>query len=501
MNLLEWTLKYINIRGERFTLKEHPYLYDIYTNNFRHEVYRKAAQVGISTYHIIKALWLADIMQSKIVYFFPTDNDVADFSQDRFETIVNESPYLSSKVSKVNKVHLKKIGRSTIYFRGLIGRARARSIDADYVILDELDACPQDKIEFAKDRILSSKIGWVSELSTPSLPGTGIDLSFSLSDRHFFITRCQNCNWTEPLEEAFPETISFSEDSAYLCCPICKSPLDIKKGHWTKTKTGKSVGYHISHLITGIKPLKEIIELYQNSRTDTEKMRFYNSILGLPYSGELRPLSRKDIENCIGGETMWHHGEGLFMGIDVGEVIHLAVGTLEDGVIRVVNLTETKRWEEIYDAMDRFGVVNCVIDALPYKYFAKKFCLAFLGRVRLSYFREGPLEKKYEGEIGGTVGTIKVDRTECLDELVWLIKERKLLLPAKEREVEIAINHLLNLTKEHISSPKGIERLTYRSGTANHFALALNYLVIAIKTSPVTSKAKKTVGIKRKFTE
>jgi hypothetical protein len=500
MELLEWTLNHIILRGDKFTLTGHPYLHEIYSHNHKHEVYRKAAQVGISTYHIIKALWLADCEQSKIVYFFPTDNDVADFSQDRFQTIVDESPYLSTKISKVNKVHLKKIGKSTIYFRGLIGRARARSIDADFVILDELDACPYDKIEYSKDRILSSKIGWVSELSTPSLPGAGIDLSFSRSDRRFFIIKCEKCNWCEPIEEAFPETISSSEDSYYLCCPICKHPFDLRNGQWTKTGTGLATGYHISHLITGIRPLKEIMELYKNSRTDTEKMRFYNSILGLPYSGELKPLSREDIEKCIGGEAMWLSGEGLFMGIDVGEVFHLAVGTVEDGEIKVIYLNEARRWEDVYDAMNRFGIINCIIDALPYKYFAKKFCFAFPGRVRLSYFREGSLEKKYEGEVGTSVGTVKVDRTECLDELVWMIKEKKLSLPAKEGVVEVAISHLLNLTKERVLSPKGTERLIYRSGVENHFAMALNYLIIATKTSHVTSKAKKSVSLKRKFT-
>ncbi|MGQ9706529.1 MAG: phage terminase large subunit family protein [bacterium] len=499
MKLLNWAIKHISLKGERFPLDRHPYLYEIYNHNYKHEVYRKAAQVGISTYHIIKALWLADLKQVKVVYFFPTDNDVADFSQDRFQIIINESSYLSSKIAKVNKVHLKKIGKSTIYFRGLIGRARARSIDADYVILDELDACPLDKIEYAKDRILHSNVGWISELSTPFLPGIGIDLSFSRSDKRLYITKCEDCGWCEPVDETFPESIYYSNDSFYLCCPICKRPLDLSKGQWTKTASGSIAGYHISHLITGIRSISEIMKLYQNSRTDSEKTRFFNSILGLPYSGELRPLTRDDIENCISCNEMWSSGEGLYMGVDFGEVFHLAIGMMEEGIIKVVNLREVRRWEEIYDAMDRFGIVNCVIDALPYKYFAKKLCRAFLGRVRLSYFREGPLEKRYEGEVGGFVGTVKVDRTECLDELVWMIKDRKLSLPAKNREVEIVIRHLLNLTKERVLSSKGVERLIYRSGVENHFAMALNYLIIAIKTSPIISKPRMSVGIKRKF--
>lgn len=499
MKLLTWARKNIYLRGERFTLANHSYLRDIYTQQHNHEVYRKAAQVGITTYHIIKALWLADKNSIKVIYYFPTDSDVSDFSQDRLQTIIDESPYLKSKSKKVDKVHLKKIGDSTIYLRGLLGRAKTRSVDADYVILDELDVAPADKIEYAKDRILHSRLGLISELSTPSIPGTGIDRSFSASDSRFYIIRCDNCGWSDPLEEAFPDCVLVTNECAQLCCPRCKSPLNLSSGEWLPTRSSKTAGWHISHLITGIKTLDEIYDLFKKSRTDTEKMRFYNSILGLPYSGELRPLSQENIESCISGEEMWEGGEGLYMGVDVGEILHIAVGTRENGIVKVVRLIEAIDWETLNETIDAFGIVNCVIDALPYKYFAKRFAQAFPGRVKLAYFREGAFERGYEGKTGESVEVVKIDRTESLDELVWMIKEKKIVLPARCREVELAIKHLLNLVKEKVVSTRGDERLVYRRGVENHFAMAFNYLITAIKTSPISSRARKTAIIKRKF--
>ena len=51
------------------------------------------------------------IMQGgRAIYFFPTDHDVSEFSQDRFGPAIDESEYLSALVRDTDTVGLKQIG-------------------------------------------------------------------------------------------------------------------------------------------------------------------------------------------------------------------------------------------------------------------------------------------------------------------------------------------------------------------------------------------------------
>jgi len=242
MTLLVWIDKrdvHIKTPGgyNRFSFKGHEYLEEIYKKQHSDEVIEKAAQVGISTYFLLKAFWLCDTCHAKVIYYFPTDSDVSDFSNDRAKPMIEGNEYLSSKMSEIDNVGLKQIGDSSIYFRGMFSKTRVKSVDADYIILDELDEAKQDHKEFARDRILHSALCWMAQLSQPSIPDYGIDAEFKLSDQRFWHLKCPSCGHWNCLEETFPECFferkpsdpKYPAEKYYRGCIKCAAELDMSR--------------------------------------------------------------------------------------------------------------------------------------------------------------------------------------------------------------------------------------------------------------------------------
>ncbi|MCL5942764.1 MAG: phage terminase large subunit family protein, partial [Actinobacteria bacterium] len=203
--LFDWTLAHRLIDGEPFAFAGHEYLRGIYADESPSLVIRKAAQMGASEYAISRALHFAISRGGRTVYFFPTDNDVGEFSRDRFAPAVQESDYLKALVRDTDTAGLKQIGRGSIYFRGTRSRTRMKSVPADFVIFDELDEMLPANVVLAEKRLGHSEWGWLLKLSTPSLPEYGIDAVFQETDQRYWVLKCPGCGRWHCLEDEFAE--------------------------------------------------------------------------------------------------------------------------------------------------------------------------------------------------------------------------------------------------------------------------------------------------------
>src|SRR5258705_9680113 len=77
--LAEWACRRIRLEGRPFTFVHHEYLRGIYDDRAPHVVLMKSAQIGGSTWSILKSFH-ACASGLNVVYYFPTKGDVADFS-------------------------------------------------------------------------------------------------------------------------------------------------------------------------------------------------------------------------------------------------------------------------------------------------------------------------------------------------------------------------------------------------------------------------------------
>src|SRR5207247_1678790 len=106
--LAAWALKRIRLEGRPFSFKGHEYLRAIYDDQSPHVVVSKAAQVGGSTYAILRSLH-ACATGLNVIYFFPTRTDVLDFSRSRVTPLLVDNPFLSRMMTDTDTTGLKRI--------------------------------------------------------------------------------------------------------------------------------------------------------------------------------------------------------------------------------------------------------------------------------------------------------------------------------------------------------------------------------------------------------
>ncbi len=535
LSFREWCERHVKIRETPFSLSGHEYLDEIYASleTEPYVVFRKAAQVGISTAVILNTLWRCDAYGQKAVYYLPTDEESSDFSDDRVNVMIDDSDYLSKVVGERGargreNVGLRHVGRGSHYVRGMFTKKRVKSIDADIVVMDEIDEANQENRRFATDRVRHSALQHVRELSQPSIPGYGIDAVFAHSDQRYFLLICPECHDKTcldhhlsdapvPLPAAFlpaPEGVSWTkpDQKYYRACIHCQAPLDMSCGEWVPQNPGARIrGYHVSALYSQIcspsfaDPADEIVTTLKEAHTATERRHVTISILGLPYGGGKSEISGEVLEGAMGNEGLG--GDGYYIGIDQGDTLHIVVA---DRDFRVTGLYVTDCWDEVMEIYDRHGCRVLLGDAMPEKSQMKGVARKVKGRGGAGYIC-------YYGGQGmnvgmeDDVGKVTADRTESLDETVRMLVEGEVALPHRDKlhtnelfTYEIFVTQIKNLKRRLIEDSKGVARWEYLKGVPNHFGMALNYARLSREvggTHPeafsITTKSYRDIRLRR----
>jgi len=245
-------------------------------------------------------------------------------------------------------------------------------------------------------------------------------------------------------------------------------------------------GYQLSQLIAGIISPERLLKEFHSAKTETTRRRFYNSLLGLPYAGQMVPLDAESLKSCLGTELMQLEQGPAYMGVDVGDTLHIAIGKIiSSGYVQVFWLEATESWQRLDALLDSCRILCTVIDAMPYKHSAKQLALKYPGRIYIAYYQGEHLSKGVEGRGSKAVPKVLIDRTESLDELVAKLSSGQITLPSGGPAVEEALVHLGRLCKERREGSDGKYSLQYARGLEDHFAMALNYLLVATMIAPL----------------
>jgi hypothetical protein len=506
-SLADWAHARRVIDGRPFDLRDHQYLRGIYEDDHPYIVIRKAAQMGASEYAISRALHFAVTKGGRTIYYFPTDNDVGEFSRDRFGPAINRSEYLSGLVKDTDTAGLKQIGEGSIYFRGTNSRTRMKSVPADFLIFDELDEMVPANVELARKRLGHSAYGWELYLSTPSFPGYGIDLAFEATDQCYWLLRCPGCRTWHCLEDEFLERHGSPQDPrAEICfvrgepgretivCLDCGHALDPAEGAWVAKRPQECRrGYAVSKFASSVVSQQDRSQgaqtkpaaLLRQWRETQFPAEFYNSELGLPYLDAEGGLAEQDLQALVGGYPMMATGRECVMGVDQGNGLHVVVKEpKEDGYAITVYVHHEPMTDETFShldhLMDAFDVRACVIDALPNTHAARAFARRFRGRVWLSYYgnQKGKVSWGYDQENSPIVN---VNRTEALDAWRDVHKQAKRRIPRIEGQMTTYVKQMTNILRSiEEDSVTGAKRATWIKRGPDHFAHADSYAEIAL---------------------
>src|SRR5262245_31348592 len=115
--LASWACRKIRLEGRPFSFAGHEFLRAIYDDTSPYLVLMKAAQIGGSTWSILRAIH-ACLHGLNVGYFFPTKSDVLDFSRSRVSPLLAENDFLLELMKDTDTAGLKRIGDAFLYLRG-----------------------------------------------------------------------------------------------------------------------------------------------------------------------------------------------------------------------------------------------------------------------------------------------------------------------------------------------------------------------------------------------
>ena len=484
--LAEWALRKVRLDGKPFRFEDHAYLRAIYDDTAAHIVLTKAAQIGGTTWAILKAVH-ACAMGLNVMYFFPTRTDVLEFSKSRVGPLLADNPFLERLLHHTDTAGLKRIGSSHLYMRGMQSSVGMKSVPADMLVFDELDEATPDAKSLATERLSHSDYKRIIELSNPSLPGYGIDEAYQLSDQRHWTIRCAGCGTWTALDKEFPaklgqevRIIRQREDGGYYrACPKCDDELDLAAGEWVADFPDRTThGYRISQLFSSKVDPGEILEEYRRTRFPE---RFFNLKIGLAWADVQNRLDEAAVLACCGEHGLAERSrEHCTMGVDTGKELHVVVSRWTNPSREqreVIYLGTLQEYSELDELMRRFNVATCVIDALPEIHATREFAKRHPGQVYLNYFVEtqrGSYAWDPEEHI------VRENRTETLDASRQVVREREVVLPRGGEILREFARHLAADVKQLVEDEAtGQQAYRYvRTGT-DHYSLAFTYDCIA----------------------
>jgi phage terminase large subunit GpA len=487
--LAAWALRKIRLDGRPFSFDGHEYLRAIYDDTSPHVVLSKAAQIGGTTWAILRAFH-ACLSGLDAIYFFPTRTDVIDFSRSRVGPLLYDNPFLGNQVRDTDTVGLKRIGEGHLYFRGMQSSVGMKSVPADMIVFDELDEATPDARTLAWERIAHSSYKRVIELSNPSLPGYGIDEQYEKSDQRHWTLKCPGCNHWTALEREFPTKLGQEvkiilprEDGMfYRACPRCAHELDLAQGEWVADCPDRKIqGYRISQLFSTMVDPGEILYEYRNTNHPD---RFYNLKIGIPWADLERRLDIASVLALVGGSVPVSDRPRRFMGVDTGRQLHVVIleRPKEAEPAYLIHLGVVEGFQDLDELMRRFQVRGCVIDGLPETHATREFAKGQGSKVHMCFFSESQVgSARWDHH----AHTVHVNRTEALDASRAVVRDKRLVIPQGLPLIHDFAKHMVADAKVlHEDEETGVKKYRYiKAGGEDHFSLAFTYAVLAMSTT------------------
>lgn len=476
-------------KGEPIEFHDHAFLWDYLVDEAPRIVVQKCTQIGISFTSLIKIIFRGDQDPLSVIYTLPTSGDVKDFVLSKFDPLINSSVSLRSKVTRdpltrraVFSTVLKRIGNTHYFFRGSWASHRAQTIDADILVVDELDFQKEDVRTMYEERLSGSSskdiIYW---MGVPTLPHYGISELYEDSDQREWFIECPFCKRRQTL--SFPESISFKKIS--YVCKYCRKNLsdDVRrKGIWIAKNPEKEIhGYAFNRLMAPWISAKKIINDYHNQRPK----HFTNFTLGLPYLEKHQQFRKEEFQEAYMDLTEFKSFEKnkIIMGIDQGNNFHTITGfgnTKKGVVTKVKMFRETKDLEK---ALEVYRPDLIVMDRFPDQHYAKKLQDKFggTGKFWLVNQRTWMNPSKFHEfmELRKPEGIVSLERTEALDRMYDKIRNGGLRFLSSMSELEDFYDHLKNLVPD-LQEKFGKRKKVYKKIGQEDFAHALDYFSVGL---------------------
>ncbi len=456
----EWAIQLgLKVDGRNFTLEGREYITPVIRDTSPKMVVKKAAQTAFTITFLVRTFHWITMRRWHHLYLLPLKTGAIPFVQKRVDPIIDSNLLLENKFKSVdNRTHKQTQDDISLLIRGTNVESELQETPTDVVVFDEFDRMVQDYLQDAKHRTDGSMVKRLTYLSTPTVPGHGLDADdeWWASDMMKWFVKCPGCSRYQTL--LMDDNVKIG-DTVYDCrveCQFCTRRISDneraemnKTGKWEPTNLeGSFRGYHINQLNSPTMPLESIMEGFFLGQRDAKKMKaFYNQSLGEPYSSPGNQVTPEILDKCR--EPGYHIGGipngAVFIGIDVGhDEIYVKADHLDRNKRRCLwNMWHMKdrpgktAWEMLDEkVLSKLTSWVAVCDAHPDKRGARALSLKYQGRFWMALEKDRPdFEEiaKWDRPVWGEANKVNIDRTLAFDSTIHQMMTGQYVLPVDAR--------------------------------------------------------------------
>ena len=521
--------------GKAYDWQGHEDLKAIAEDNAQIVIVEKAAQKGVTELMLRLQFWLCQQGYSS-AYFLSSLRFLRMQVQRRVEPLIRANPVLQKalvegaerellgeeeeeveglpkKYRLRDNLYLKRLWNGWLLYMPVQSEADVRMFPLDAIFVDEVETLKPELADALQERLYHSPLKWERWFSQPTVAGYGIDERFAMTDQRYFHFKCEKCKRWFAMEEHFPKVLMATiEGKAVLwggdwdatqwdrrwqfsyCCPFCQSLIpslqSLTKEWVAKYPDRDAHGYHLTQLYSATMTATDVARLWHQSQFSLRrKERFFNSVLGLPYSGgERQPITAEKVVYGTHELGILSELNRRYAGLDVGDKLHLVVlEQLPDGTLAIVWAEEVSgvdKWEKVAQKVRSLKVSAIAINAMPYKDSAKKLIRSIAPEIKgiLVYDTGGQKMSigEEDKETGQPIKTISIPRVELMDGTVDAVLSGRIIFPRKGLAItEQILRHLQNYIVEITEDGKR----DYAKGREDHFGRAIDYARIVVDTA------------------
>jgi len=489
----------------------------IANDQHHHTKIRKCSQVGLSELSVRMALGMLSIFSgSTAIYTLPTAKFAAKFAKSRINTVVEASRTLSDLVPPgADSAELKQFGSSFLYVVGTSGQSSPISIPADMLIRDEVDFSNQALLSMFFSRLGHAEGGgWIRDFSTPTVDKYGVSSDFDSSTCGRYTVQCYHCSDRVALSP-FKDVIipgydgnlvdferedldnpTYKVDEAALLCPTCRQEIthanlmDADTREWVHANPDAEMGGYqvMPYDVPFVNPLSKTIKAIDQYE---RKADWVNFEWGLPY----QDADNSFLTSVIKSNTVVQAvAPGMFAahdcvaGLDIGKTSWFMVGKRLAGgkAVDIIHAEQIRQGEDdelfkrVMDLMKWYGVVRLVVDAGPdfstvLKLIGKSLVNQVYGcyYVRMGKKNLSTIDVKMDEQV---VVAGKVDSFNATAKAV----NKGLVRFPHCQEMPTVQAHLENMRRVSSKDSQGDTKTAWVNVGPDHYANALNYLMIAM---------------------
>ena len=406
------------------------FLHAIYADISDKIAARKPSQFGLSTWAILSEIHDAKYANMNQIHTLPTQGDVRKFVPTKVDEIIERNIAIRKGMSAIDlgAIGQKQFGSGFVYYTPTFSERTGFIITSDRNWYDEVDRSNQKSIKNYASRLEGQdSLKQERWLSTPTIPGFGIDKVWEESDQKHWRWTCMHCRKRQHMK--WPDNIDM--DKGVYICSNCGKQIDREwirpktekhpngTGAWEarfpkrspiKDENGVTIkdgisGYWFTQMIAPWVTPESLIKEYNENEKEHTLDFFYNHKLGMPFISGDSSISKAIImRNCLGNKP--HLEINSLAGVDVQlNELYVTIGSKEgvyafailrhdDEYIRSNGKEGKSKWDRLGEVMEVYDIRYMVIDGGFTPNEVMDFAKKHPGKVWVNWYKDDPKHAK-----------------------------------------------------------------------------------------------------------